>query len=654
MLSVARDIDFLLEENEKKPVEEPTSEVSEYATRRILPSNTPFPGFWQNNLTPYSIEIMNNMSVFSPVQHTVVMKGAQIGVTAAAENIIAYWIDEHPAEILYISATQSLLEGWAVKRLEPLIDSCNFRHKIYAQTENRLSRRSGDKILSKQFVGGNLDLVSAQSASGLRSDSKRILIRDEIDGAPVQLRTGEGNWLDVSVARTNAWGVRKKILDISTPTTLENSLINQLYELGDQRQYYVPCPFCGHMQPLKFGNEKSTYGIKPERAAGALTGVYYECYKCHESIRDYHKETMLCAGEWRPSVTSTSSTEKVRSYQISALYSPVGMLSWLEVWNNYEKAMQAFDGMRSFVNLYLGLPFRESGARPDISKVIELRGAYKSGTVPDDVLYLTMGLDVQRGSDRDSLNPARLEFEVLGIGAGYRTWSIAYYRIEGGVDDPHDGAWKKLSDLAAEGGLIFRRSNGQQIGISLSFFDSGYNTDVVYGFVQTWQNTYACKGFSRLKRRKNEKQDVVSGPANFRRYRAAKISGADVLYEISKTFYLAKIYHGLNIQRRDRDPQPPGFCDFPVDYSESYFQMLTAAEKRSDGSFTVPQGRRSEALDCRAYALCAADVYLDARLMDYKARAKSAGATPDQLQKITHRTIIELLIEQTKKALLQS
>jgi len=37
------------------------------------------------------------------------MKGAQIGMTAAAECIVAYYMDAAPTEILYISATQDLL-----------------------------------------------------------------------------------------------------------------------------------------------------------------------------------------------------------------------------------------------------------------------------------------------------------------------------------------------------------------------------------------------------------------------------------------------------------------------------------------------------------------------------------------------------------------
>ncbi|MHC4363647.1 MAG: phage terminase large subunit family protein, partial [Planctomycetota bacterium] len=143
------------------------------------------------------------------------MKATQLGLSACAENIIAYYMDE--------------LKKWATKRLEPLIDSCGIRHKISAQTENIKSRRSGDLIFTKEFVGGALDMSSAQSAAGLRSDSKRILIPDEVDGAPPELRTGEGNWLEVARARTNAWGTKAKIFILSTPTTYDTSMIYSEY-----------------------------------------------------------------------------------------------------------------------------------------------------------------------------------------------------------------------------------------------------------------------------------------------------------------------------------------------------------------------------------------------------------------------------------------
>jgi len=651
---VGADLDFFLEEIEKAPTEPPKYKISEYVEdKRILPPNTPFPGYWECSRTPYTVEIMDNLSPRSPIQQTVVMKGAQLGLTAAAENVIAYWIDEFPAEILFVSATDKLLEKWATKRLEPLIDSCGFRNKIFAQGIHKQSRRTGDKIFSKEFAGGSLDMASAQSAPSLRAESKRILIRDEIDGAPPLLRTGEGNWLEVSYARTNAWGNRKKIFDFSTPTTFTESLISPEYEDGDKRRFFVPCPHCGQFQILQFGHAGTVHGLKGETKAGLLEDVFYICDHCHDPIWNHHKTSMLNAGRWEP--TSISFSKVYRSYQISSLYSPVGMLSWFELFEKFLRSEETPDGKRSFVNLYLGEPFKESGSRPKLETVIEKRGNYKAGTVPDGVLFLTAAIDVQAGSKNpERKNPARLEMEICGHGPGFRTSSILYRTFEGEVDDPEAGAWKLLDEFAAKTGMIFRRDDGREFPVELLFIDSGDGnlTDVVYRFTQRAANIYPSKGFSALRKKKKEKETGDERSVfNVKRFRPVHVGTDLILYEISTNFYKTWTYNNLRIDRQIPGPQRPGFCDFPIDYSENYFRMLIAEEKRGDGSFHCPSGRRNEALDCRVMNLCASDVYLDREVLELRAAAKNRGATPAQIAAIDHRFLLSKMIQATARVI---
>ena len=323
------------------------------------------------------------------------------------------------------------------------------------------------------------------------------------------------------------------------------------------------------------------------------------------------------------------------------------MLSWLDLYQKYVQALKKPDGMRAFVNLYLGLPFKESGSRPDISKVIELRGGYQAMTVPEGVLWLTAGVDVQRGSGSDPNNPPRLEMEVVGHGVGFSTWSIMYWVFEGPVDDPYYGAWAQLTEWAKNAGLQFKRKDGRIFNVSMVFVDSGDGnlTDVVYRFTSTWGNTFPSKGFSALKKRKNEGDDEA-GPSNFKRYRAVKLNEDTILYEIATNYYKTHIYNNLKIERQAIDPQRPGFCHFPVDYGEKYFSMLTAEEKRSDGTFHCPSGRRNESLDCRVMAMCASDVFLDAKVMEIKLAAKQAGATAVELQQVSHRFVMEKMVQE--------
>ena len=577
---------------------------------RILPMNTPFPGPWQNSRTPYAAEIMDNMSPHTPVIQQWIMKGAQIGLTAAAENVVGYWMKENPSEVMLVTATEELMKKWATKRLEPLIDSIGMRERIGHSSASK-TRRTGDTTFQKEYPGGTLDIASAQSASSLRSDSKRVIIFDEIDGAPINLRTGEGNFIKVAVVRSNAWGSRKKIMGFSTPTTYGDSQVWQYYQAGDQRKFLVPCPHCGKHQELT-RNPGGNHGLRSETQEGKLVQAYYLCEFCHDAIFNHHKAKMLRGGYWEPTVGSQHNA--YRSYHINSLYSPVGMLSWTELYDKYIEAQADPEGMRSFVNLYDGLPYREEGSRPSTEKVLSLRGHYKRGTVPYGVLYLTMGIDVQRGSETDEKYPPRLEAQIIGHGSGYRQWVIEYKVFAGAVTDPYSGAWEALNAWAVETGLQFKRRDDQPFSPQIVFVDAGDGNvaTVVEVFCERWSNTYPIKGFQALKRRTNESSEVDTPNAqDIKRYRMSQVgNGSAYYYHISTNRYKTLIYGRLNIRRNPVDPQPPGYIDFPSDLEGEYFKQLTAEEKLSDGSFDAG-GRRNEALDTMVYAMCAADVFLD-------------------------------------------
>ena len=103
-------------------------------------------------------------------------------------------------------------------------------------------RRRGDR---KEITGSAGDFYSIMSKMATRAQNKRLMLRDEIDAAEWIMTTGEGNRYEVNKAHTNSWGARRKIIDFSSPTTYENSVIYQEYLLGDCRKFMVPCPYCG-------------------------------------------------------------------------------------------------------------------------------------------------------------------------------------------------------------------------------------------------------------------------------------------------------------------------------------------------------------------------------------------------------------------------
>jgi phage terminase large subunit GpA-like protein len=635
--------------NDQKPIKPPQKSISDFVTdNRIMPSGTPNPGPVDLSITPHVIEWMENASPYSPIQHQVWLKGAQIAATFAIEGIIGYWMKEFPTAIMYMSATQELLSEWASKRLEPMIDSCGVRGKILENAEQQFgakSRRTGDKTFQKLFVGGFLKMVSAQSAASQRSDSIRLLIRDETEGAPKELTTGEGSWLNTSKARTKFWGARKKIIDLSTPGDAEGNYIENAYKDGDQRLRMIPCPLCGKKQPLYEMPEEGNHGLRADKKAGKIESVYYLCEFCHDAIFEHHKYKMFLKGIWEP--TAVSRSEIYRSYYINSLYSPSGTFSWEDYYNDWELSKVGPEEEKGFINLCAGHVYQETGARPKIDSIHHLRGDYREMTIPYGVLFLTASVDVQTGAEkyktlnRDDLNMEieaakkenrlenfpRLEMEILGHGGGYRSWSIGYFRFEGHLNDIDAGAWAQLTDffkdLATNSDTTsgdykvptIKRADGYEFEIPMVFIDAGDGNmkDTVYSYTQNYDSFYPSMGHNP-KREVMEKGDKESR-SDRRPFKLNKASEDVFYYSISTNYYKKRIYKRATLERLSVGHQRPGFMDHPESYNDNYFKMLFAEDHLKDGTFDA-RGRRNEALDIKVYNLCCGDAYLD-MLVDY-------------------------------------
>ena len=439
----------------------------------------------------------------------------------------------------------------------------------------------------------------------------------------------------------------------STPTTWERSLIYKLFKLGDQREYYVPCKKCGNHFYLEFKQ------LVPEFKGGFLELAWLKCPHCDEPHFNSDKTEMLKVGNafWKPEAISTNKYR--RSYHVSKYMVPVGLATWTNIYQEYLKAKRAGpEGMRTFVNLQSGLPYKEIGVSPPLEKVMELKGGYRSREIPEGALFLTCALDVQQGSKKDPNKPPRLEMEVLGHGHEFRTWSIEYkvftgriwridkstgvmdeitggaaeaektdkklYKIEYdfGVDNAYKGAYSEFHDWALEN-FTYTRSDGLKFTPRIVFIDSAdpITMQAVYQFCRRpeWKNTFPIKGRGAIKRKMKGETGDEADDNSMIKYRPHRDPTTREIefYNISTWHYKAHLFNNLTVKRIPFDPQNPHFCDFPQDYSEEYFNQLIASDKMPDGSFKNKE-RAHEALDIRVYNLCAADVWLASRMVYYR------------------------------------
>jgi phage terminase large subunit GpA-like protein len=561
---------------------DPALKVSQWADqfRMLTLRSSPEPGPWRTSRVPYLRDIMDDLSPSSRVEVVIFMAGAQVGKTECGNNWIGFNMHLAPGPMMAVQPTTEMAKRNSKQRIGPLIEDSDVLKGLVKESR---SRDGGNTVLSKEFPGGILVMVGANSAKGLRSMSARYLFLDEVDGYPGDV-DGEGEPCGLAIARTVNFP-RRKILITSTPVVSGRSRIENFFENSDQRHFWIPCPHCNELLVLQVAQLRWPKG-HPEKA------VYY-CEACAKPIENHQKNWMLPRGVWRPQQPGDG---KTHGYHLPSLYSPVGWLSWQQVAERREKAANDPEKLQVFYNTVLGLPWMDAAEVPDSERLFERREGYEIGVVPRGGLVVTAGVDVQ---------VRRLEVEVVAWGRNKESWSVDYRVFEGETNQP--AVWAALSELLDE---EFPTEYGQRTRIRRMAVDSGFNTMSVYDWVrkQQRQRVMAVKGQTRVPTVIGVPSLIEVGP------QGQKVKYGIRLWPVNTNIAKEELYRWLRQPVPDisrGEPWPVGFCHFPQ-YAKEYFEQLTAEHlvTRTVNGRRVSNWEkirdRNEALDCRIYARAAA------------------------------------------------
>ena len=570
---------------------DPDYVVSTWAdTHRILGSRgAAEPGRYRTQRTPYMRDIMDALSPSHPAQRIVFMKAAQVGATEAGNNWIGFVIHQAPGPMLAVQPTVELAKRNSRQRIDPLLEDCP---ALADRIRPARARDSGNTILSKEFDGGILIMTGANSAVGLRSTPARYIFLDEVDAYPASA-DDEGDPVTLAEARSLTFAHRRKVFLVSTPTIRGFSRIEREYEASDQRRYVVPCPHCGHHQWLRFERLRWEKG-RPETAA-------YHCEGCERPIAEHHKTAMLEAGTWR--ATATSADPATIGFHLSALYSPVGWLSWERIARSWEAAQGSDEAIKAFRNTVLGETWIESGEAPDWQRLYERRERWAPGIVPKGGLLLTAGADVQKD---------RIEVDVWAWGRGLESWLIEHIVIEGGPDRAQ--GWEALTRLL---GRTWISAGGVPMRIAKLAIDTGYEAPAVYAWSRRhgFGQVVPVKGVEGFNR-----SSPVSGPTfvdatagGQRLRRGARLWTVAGSVFKSETFRFLGLARPTDEETAAGTAHPAGTVHLP-DWIESEWikqlvgeQLVTVCTKRGFARLEWQKLReRNEALDCRVYARAAA------------------------------------------------
>src|SRR5699024_2387951 len=115
---------------------------------------------------------------------------------------------------------------------------------------------------------------------------------------------------------------------------------------------------------------------------------------------------------------------EARGFHLNTLAST--FCGWNEIVSKFLVAKEQLEqgnpeGMKVWVNTELGETWEEQGEKVEEGDLYQRREIYEA-EVPDDVIVLTAGVDVQDD---------RFEVEVVGWGVGKESWGIRYQKIFG-------------------------------------------------------------------------------------------------------------------------------------------------------------------------------------------------------------------------------
>ena len=532
---------------------------------------------------PYQKGMMD--AVTDPnVEQITVMKSARVGYSKILNHIIAYHIHQDPCPIMVVQPTIEDAAGYSKEEIAPM---CRDTKCLKGLISDAKAKDSTNTILQKQFPGGTLSLVGANSARGFRRVSRRIVLFDETDGYPLGGAGTEGDQIKLGIARTQYYWNRK-IVAGSTPTIKDFSRIERLFNQSDQRRYYVPCCHCGHMQYLRWPNMR-WQNDDPETTC-------YACEECGVLIPHSKKRWMVERGEWRATQPGNG---RHAGFHIWAGYSYSPNAQWSNLVEEFLLSKNDPEQLKTWINVTLGECWEDEYASKVGAEALMERAAkekYEKGIPPREVLMLSLGCDVQDD---------RLSMSVWGIGRNEEMYLIDRKVIYGSPSRPD--LWKQMDEVLMG---KYVDEDGNEMKIESAAIDTGgHYTHETYQYVRERAHLgiIGIKGVGQKGKPplgKPTKVDInFSGKALKKGVKLFPV-GVDVI----KT----------TLHNRLKDSEPgEGYLHFYPTITPDYFEELTAERqvlKYKNGYqervWVKKSSARNEALDEMVYSWAALEKLL--------------------------------------------
>ena len=602
-----------------------------------------YTGDWQNSMTPYLVEPMDEIT--NRMYESVVFAGpAQCGKTDMFLNTLLYKIICDPGDISLVQTTQATGRDFSITRIDRMIG-------LHEELKSRLLV---DNTFDKQFKSGMICRIQWPTVNELSGKTIPIMWLTDADRMPQDI-DGEGTAFAMSKARTTTFGRNGKVIAESSPGFLISDPqwakrtpheapptpgILALFNAGDRRRWYWKCVSCENsFEPnwdlIRYPRTKDPI------EAGELAHMFCpHCGQVYEHDPSRHgpgkmemnqtRARWLKEGQlWLPNGTIAGEARRSNSASFALEGVCATFNSWKQLVTDFLNAEKEYEDtgkeetLKTVVNTKIGrayLPKAQAAAR--LAEIIKSR-AIEIGmrVVPAGVRFLIATIDVQGN---------RFEVQVHGVGIE-DFWVIDRFAIRYSkrVDPEFPGQflpldpkrypedWRHILHEVMMKTYPLQGDPDRAMGIYQTFCDSGGSEGVTtnaYDFFRWLKRGYDVEtrqdvkdmypwypGFvQRFLLVKGEPTPSaprvrLGYPDAQRKDRMSAARGEIPVLFLNSTALKNHLDSVL-----DRD-EPGGRVIFPNWLPLSFFKELTVETKNKEGRWENLTGRRNESWDLLVY-----------------------------------------------------
>ncbi|HHI2839640.1 TPA: phage terminase large subunit family protein [Escherichia coli] len=585
---------------------------------------------WDPLVAPYVIEPMNCLA--SREYDAVIFVGpARTGKTIGLiDGWVIYNVICDPADMLIIQMTEEKAREHSKKRL-----ARTFR--VSPEVVSRLSPNKNDNnVYDRTFLAGNYLKIGWPSVNIMSSSDYKCVALTDYDRFPEDI-DGEGDAFSLASKRTTTFmssgmtlvesSPGRDVKDVKWRRTSPHEAppttgILSLYNRGDRRRWYWPCPHCGeYFQPC--GDVVAGFRDIADPVL-ASEAAYIQCPSCSGRILPEQKRELNGRGVWLrdgESINADGSRygdprrSRIASFWMegpAAAYQTLSQLVYklLTAEQEYETTGSE-ETLKTVINTDWGLPYLpRASLEQRKSELLEQRAEpVPSRSVPDGVNFLVATVDVQAGRHR------RFVVQVTGYGSRGERWIIDRYNITQSLRGDSDGESQRIDPASYPEDWdvlltdVFHKSwplasdPSQQMRLMAMAVDSGGEDGVTDNAYKFWRRCrrdglgkriYLFKGDSI----RRAKLITRTFPDNTGRTgRRAQAAGDVPLWLLQTDALKDRVNNALW-----RDSPGPGYVHFPDWLGSWFYDELTYEERSSDGKWSKPGRGANEAFDLMVYA----------------------------------------------------